>query len=119
MEIRLLVIRTADIDRLSNFYSLLGLKFEYHKHEKSPYHYSAAIGSAVLEIYPLSKGQAEADKELRLGFSVESFENTIQILKDNQTVFLSEAMQTDYGFMAIIKDPDGRKIELYDSAKKI
>lgn len=119
MEIRLLVIRTTDIDRLASFYGLFGLEFEYHKHEKSPYHYSATIGSTVLEIYPLANGQAEADKELRLGFSVENFENTIQILKDNQTVFLSEAMQTDYGLMAIIKDPDGRKIELYDNAEKI
>src|SRR5687767_7201628 len=119
MEIRILVIRTTDINRLANFYSLLGLKFEYHKHEKSPYHYSATIGSTVLEIYPLAKGQSEADKELRLGFSVKNFENTIQLLKDNQAIFLSEAMQTDYGLMAIIKDPDGRKIELYDNAEKI
>jgi hypothetical protein len=40
-------------------------------------------------------------------------------LKDNQAIFLSDAMQTDYGLMAIIKDPDGRKIELYDGAEKL
>jgi lactoylglutathione lyase len=117
MEIRLLVIRTTDIDRLASFYELFGFKFEYHKHEKSPYHYSASIGNMVLEIYPLAKGQAEADKELRLGFSIESFEDIIQVLKDKQTVFLSEPTQTDYGFIAIIKDPDGRKIELYKNEK--
>lgn len=63
MEIRLLVIRTSDIDRLASSYELFGLEFEYHKHEKSPYHYSASIGNTVLEIYPLAKGQAEPDKE--------------------------------------------------------
>jgi lactoylglutathione lyase len=117
MEIRLLVIRTSDIDRLASFYGLFGLEFEYHKHEKSPYHYSASIGNTVLEIYPLAKGQAEADKELRLGFSIENFEDIVRVLKDKQTVFLSEPMQTDYGFMAIIEDPDGRKIELYKNDK--
>jgi predicted enzyme related to lactoylglutathione lyase len=113
MEIRLLVIRTPDIARLANFYALLGLAFEYHKHGKSRYHYSSTIGNIVLELYPLAKGQTEADKELRLGFSIDNFDYIIKLLKDKQTIFLSEPMQTEYGFMTIIKDPDGRKIELY------
>jgi len=114
MELRLLVIRTPDMPKLADFYSLLGLTFEYHKHGKSPIHYFASIGSTTLEIYPLSKGQTEADKDLRLGFAVDNFENILQVLKEKNTEFLSEPMQTDYGFMTIIKDPDGRKIELYE-----
>jgi len=113
MEIRLLVVRTLEIARLADFYALLGLTFEYHKHGKSPYHYSALIGSTILEIYPLAKGQTEADKELRVGFALDDFENTVTTLKDKGAEFFSEPTQTDYGFMAIIKDPDGRKIELY------
>jgi predicted enzyme related to lactoylglutathione lyase len=113
MEIRLLVIRTIEITRLSDFYALLGLTFEYHKHGNSPYHYSALVGNTILEIYPLAKGQTEEDKELRLGFALDEFENTIITLKEKGVEFVSEPMQTDYGFMAIIKDPDGRKIELY------
>jgi lactoylglutathione lyase len=113
MEIRLLVVRTSDMARLADFYSLLGLSFEYHKHGKSPYHYSTSIGNTTLEIYPLAKDQTGADKELRLGFAVNDFDTTIQLLKDKNTEFLSEPMQTEYGFVAIVKDPDGRKIELY------
>jgi lactoylglutathione lyase len=113
MELRLLVVRTPDMARLADFYSLLGLTFDYHKHGKSPYHYSATLGSTTLEIYPLAKGQTEADKDLRLGFAVNNFETIIKLLQEKETEFLSEPMQTDYGFMAIIKDPDGRKIELY------
>jgi predicted enzyme related to lactoylglutathione lyase len=113
MEIRLLVIRTLEIERLANFYALLGLTFEYHKHGKSPYHYSAPLGNTILEIYPLAKGQTETDKELRLGFALDDFENTMTILKERSVEFVTEPMQTDYGFMAIIKDPDGRRIELY------
>ncbi len=40
MELRLLVLRTPDMLQLSNFYTLLGLKFEYHQHGNSPFHYS-------------------------------------------------------------------------------
>ena len=113
MEFRLLVVRTPDMTKLADFYTLLGLTFDYHKHGKSPFHYSATVGSTTLEIYPLSKGQTEADKELRIGFAVDDFDSTIQLLKEKNTEFLSEPMQTDYGFMTIVKDPDGRKIELY------
>ncbi|OQP45702.1 VOC family protein [Niastella populi] len=113
MELRLLVVRTSDMERLAAFYSLFGLIFDYHKHGKSPYHYSATLGSTVLEIYPLAKGQSDAEINLRLGFAVNNFETIVKLLKEKETVFLSEPMQTDYGFMTIIKDPDGRKIELY------
>jgi predicted enzyme related to lactoylglutathione lyase len=113
MEIRLLVIRTIEMAQLADFYALLGLTFEYHKHGKSPWHFSAPAGHTILEIYPLAKGQTEADKELRLGFALDDFDNTIIIMKEKGVEFVSEPMQTDYGFMAIIKDPDGRRIELY------
>lgn len=113
MNIRLLVLRTGDLKRLADFYSLFGLTFEYHKHGNSPLHYSATIGKTVVEIYPLTKSQIEPDKNLRLGFDIDNFEETIQKLKESAVKFSSEPAQTDFGFMAIIADPDDRKIELY------
>jgi hypothetical protein len=113
MEIKLLVLRTSDTKKLSDFYSLLGLIFDYHKHENSPYHYSATLGQTVLEIYPLAKSQTEADKNLRLGFSIDNFDAIVLQLKALQVPFLLEPAQTNFGFMAVIKDPDERKIELY------
>ena len=113
MELRLLVIRTPDIKRLADFYSLLGLTVDYHKHGNSPFHYSAIIGKTVLEIYPLTKSQTDADKHLRLGLELDNFDETIQSLKQARIVFITEPAQTDFGFMAIIADPDERKIELY------
>jgi len=112
---RLLVIRTPDIERLSKFYTLLGLTFDYHKHDKSPYHYSATIDKTVIEIYPLTKTQTEPDKSLRLGFSLDSFEETIDLLKQQGIIFTSDVEKTEFGIMVIIEDPDGRKIELYKS----
>ena len=113
MELRLLVIRTSDIKKLSDFYSQLGFLFDYHKHGNSPYHYSATIGKTVLEIYPLTKTQNEPDRNLRLGFMIENFDLIIQNLKDIPNVFVSEPAERDFGFMAVIEDPDGRRIELY------
>lgn len=106
-------MRTSDEKGLADFYSQLGFEFDYHKHGNSPYHYSAKIGSGILEIYPLTKNQTAADKNLRLGFSIDAFDLVIEKLKINNTVFVTEPTATDFGFMAIIEDPDGRKIELY------
>ncbi|WP_269236765.1 VOC family protein [Flavobacterium flavigenum] len=116
MEIRLLVLRTSDTKKLSDFYSLFGLAFEYHQHGNSPFHYSATIGKTVLEIYPLTKSQTQADKSLRLGFGIDNFEATIQKLTALEVVFALPPKQTEYGFMAVIEDLDGRKIELYKNS---
>jgi len=59
------------------FYSRLGLVFQYHKHGNSPCHYSAEIGDAVLEIYPLAKSQEMAHKNLRLGFVIADFDDVM------------------------------------------
>lgn len=116
MELRLLVLRTTDTKKLADFYSLFGLTFDYHKHGNSPFHYSASIGQTVLEIYPLTKSQTVADENLRLGFGIDNFDQTVLTLKELQVPFSLEPTQTDFGFMTIIADPDGRKIELYNSA---
>jgi lactoylglutathione lyase len=113
MDIRLLVLRTGDTKLLTDFYSLLGLQFEYHKHGNSPYHYSATIGATVLEIYPLAKNQIEPDKNIRLGFGIENFGQVIKKLNTAEVTFAQEPTETDFGFMAVIIDPDDRKIELY------
>lgn len=113
MELKLIVVRTTNPEKLAGFYTLLGLFFDYHKHGNSPYHYSTAIGSTVLEIYPLAKGQDNADNHLRLGLSIEDFDKKIILLKENQVTFSMEPVQTDFGYMAVILDPDGRKVEIY------
>ena len=112
MELRLLVLRTKEIKKLADFYTSLGLNFDYHKHGNSPYHYSGVIGKTVVEIYPLTKSQTEADKNFRFGFSIGNFEDIIAILQKDQVVF-TEPIATDFGFMTVVTDPDGRRIELY------
>ncbi|MFD1605533.1 VOC family protein [Flavobacterium artemisiae] len=110
---RLLVLRTDDQKRLADFYSQFGLTFDYHQHGNSPFHYTAEIDQMVLEIYPLEKNQTKPDTSLRLGFSIDHFDDVVNNLKENEVPFQMQPKQTDFGFMAIIIDPDGRKVELY------
>ena len=119
MEIRLIVIRTADPNKLVVFYSLLELVFEQHKHSKGPLHYAATAGKAVLEIYPLAKGQTTADPYFRMGLAISSFEETIALLRQRSVVFHSEPGMTAFGYATVVEDPEGRKIELYKAGAVI
>lgn len=111
--LKLLVIRTPNLQALHEFYMRLGFHFVYHQHGSLPYHYSTTIGPTHLELYPLAKGQTDTDRHLRLGFELERFEEAISELEQNNAIFIKEPMQTDFGFMAVVEDPDGRKVELY------
>lgn len=113
MDLRLLVLRTKNIQKLADFYSNLGLIFEYHQHGNGPMHYAAKIDKTILEIYPLAKGQTETDKYLRIGFGIDDFENVIGKLKTLEIQFQQEPTDTPFGIMAVIIDADGRKVELY------
>jgi catechol 2,3-dioxygenase-like lactoylglutathione lyase family enzyme len=101
-----------EIHCLADFYTLFGFKFEYHQHGNSPMHYSCTLGNLVLEIYPLSKDQQTVDKNLRLGFSVDNFEYTVELLAKNQVQFQPPKM-TEFGYQIVVTDPDGRKVEIY------
>jgi lactoylglutathione lyase len=120
MELKLLVIRTSEPEKLAQFYGILGLKFNYHKHGNSPFHYSTTLGQTVLEIYPLTKSQTNPDKNLRLGFELDNWDETLWDLERKHNVKLQiEPTKTEFRYMTIIEDPDGRKIELYKKALKV
>jgi lactoylglutathione lyase len=112
MEIALIVIRTGDLQGQVAFYNLLGIQFAYHNHGNGPFHYSAQIGTTVFEMYPLARNQAEADKNIRLGFTIDNFDEVLEALRNAGSVF-KDPVQTDFGVMTVVTDPDGRKIEVY------
>ncbi|MDA3615772.1 VOC family protein [Polluticaenibacter yanchengensis] len=115
MHIKLIVLRTGNPKVLADFYSLLGFVFDYHQHGNGPFHYAAPVGAAILEIYPLTKSQTEADKHLRLGFSIDDFDSKMEALNNLNIPFLMQPTATAFGMMAIVSDPDNRKVELYKS----
>lgn len=114
MKLNLLVIRSKEPEVTMRFYKQLGLDFEYHRHGNGPFHYSAYIGEAVFEIYPLSKPQATADRTLRLGFEVKELDQLIIHLTKVGAKILQNAKASEWGYRAILQDPDGRKVELCD-----
>lgn len=118
MQLKLLVLRSAIPNQLAQFYTQLGCTFEQHRHGKGPLHYACTIAQTVLEIYPLAKGQVAADSNLRLGFEIKELELVLEKLIEHGGKIIQAPGESEFGWMAIVQDLEGRKIELYTSNNK-
>jgi lactoylglutathione lyase len=113
--LKLLVLKTGQADRLRAFYLALGVELVEERHGSGPLHYAGQIGDVVLEIYPLTDEGGAADATTRLGFAVERLAEVVQALREAGTVIASEPRQTAWGLRAVVRDPDGRAVELYQA----
>lgn len=109
--VKLIVLRTPALDRLKVFFECLGLAFVPEKHGNGPPHFAGTLGDATLELYPLEGGVPQSD--MRLGFAVSDLAAVLAALKSSGTPILSEVRATPWGSRAVVRDPDGRTIELY------
>lgn len=115
MMFKLLVLRSPNPALLVQFYSTLGLDFDHHQHGNGPMHYAAQLAEMVLEIYPLANGQNAADPHLRLGLEVADFEQVMERMAQQNVRILQAPQQTEFGYLSIVEDSDGRKVEIYRS----
>jgi predicted enzyme related to lactoylglutathione lyase len=106
----LVVIKSANVEAARDFYSLLGLSFVEEQHGNGPPHFSATVGSLVLEVYP---GQGNVPTaSVRLGFKVPSLDDTLAILRNSGVRIIREATDSPWGRRAVVEDPDKNRIEL-------
>ncbi len=106
MRLNLLVLRTNKLDDLKEFYSTFGARFVSERHGSGPHHYSARLGDLVLEIYPTADG-ALPDPGLRIGLVVDDLHGALRSVGQAVT-----PRQTQWGLRAVVRDPDGRAVEL-------
>lgn len=109
--LNLLVIRSEAPVETVSFYELLGLSFQEEQHGNGPVHWAAEVYGAVVEIYP-ARSPDEVDDATRLGFEVDEVETIIDSLRDQGVEVVSDLKQTQWGLRAVVKDPDGRSVEL-------
>ncbi len=112
MNINLLVIKANQPDALVAFYEQIGFQFKQHRHGNGPLHFAAEQPGFVFEIYPLPKGITTPDNTTRLGFTVPNLDTTLDRLKMHGSKVNKEPTVTEWGYQAVVEDPDGRKIEL-------
>src|SRR5262245_4260890 len=112
IKLHLLVLKTRQLDRLKAFYAALGIAFAEEKHGDGPTHYAGRVGEALLELYPLPEDAGPADTTTRLGFAVSDLDTVVGSLEAAGGVVASPPRRTAWGYRAVVRDPDGRAVEL-------
>jgi|SRR5581483_1232741 len=112
VKLTLLVLKTIKQGILLKFYETLGIKFVLERHNEGPIHYAGKLGDVVFEIYPMSVGD-KPDSTTRLGFAVVNLKSIIELLPVETVV--RKPQETKWGMRAVVRDPDGRSVELYDN----
>jgi predicted enzyme related to lactoylglutathione lyase len=109
--LNLVVLRSPDLNRAVAFYSKLGLQFTKHRHGTGPAHFSAELAGTIFELYPQSADGAST-LGTRVGFAVDSIDQTITALRDYAGAVVSPAKDSEWGRRAVVADPDGHRVEL-------
>ena len=108
----LLVLKTRDVERLRRFYAALGIDFVEERHGSGPIHHAGRVGDLTLEVYPLPEGDGVPDATTRLGFRVPDLLEAVQAVEALGARVASRPQPTEWGFRAVVRDPDGRAVEL-------
>ena len=109
--LNLIVIRARDIEVTGDYYRALGCRFEKHRHGNGPEHLSCQFNGLVFEIYPAT--DKSPPESTRLGFKVDSITSVVETAG---APVASPTADSEWGLRAVVKDPDGRKVELTEKA---
>lgn len=111
VSLTLLVLKSRQVDRVRTFYQALGIVFTEEQHGTGPRHYAGRVGEVLVEIYPLPN-DGSTDASTRLGFTVGNLAEVVRALEGIGTQVVKQPTQTTWGLQAVVKDPDGRSVEV-------
>lgn len=112
VSLTLLVLKTRQVEQLRLFYQTLGVDLVEEKHGTGPVHFAGRAGDVVIEVYPLPDDGTPVDSSTRLGFAVKNVAEVISALERIGTKIVTLPKETAWGLRAVVKDLDGRSVEL-------
>ena len=109
-ELRLVVLRSSDVERDRGIYEALGVRWVAERHGAGPAHLAATLASAVvLELYPAGDRQPT---DVRLGFAVDDLMEAVEAVQRAGGSVITWPEPEDDPERAVVADHDGRRIEL-------
>ena len=113
--LNLLVIRCRDVEASRAFYERFGFSFAEHAHGSGPRHYAAEAPDFVLELYPVPS--AEYADQTGLGFVVPDLRGLHERLSAGGLA-PGAIKENPWGVSFVLRDPDGRRVEVQQSAAR-
>ncbi len=107
----LLVLRSPRFDTVRRFYAALGVELREERHGTGPAHLAARVGPVVLEFYPSAEGKGPDG--VRLGLTLADLSAALLALESIGVRPERGPASTEWGLRAVVRDPDGRAVELY------
>jgi catechol 2,3-dioxygenase-like lactoylglutathione lyase family enzyme len=111
--LNLLVLRCRELEACRSFYETLGLRFQKHAHGSGPEHYAAEEGGGVLELYPADPKRSADDAGF--GFAMDDLEAAVRQLQQGGFA-PGPIRQNPWGRSFVVRDPDGRRVEISANA---
>lgn len=112
VSLTLLVLKTRQVEQLRLFYQTLGIALVEERHGTGPVHFAGRAGDVVIELYPMPDDSTPVDPSTRLGFVVDDVAAVIKALEGIGTKIVTPPKETAWGLQGVVKDPDGRSVEL-------
>ena len=106
--LNLLVLRCRDLEAARAFYESFGLRFAKHAHGSGPEHYAHEDALGVFELYSAA---GIADDKTGLGFGAPDLESMYQRLS-SAGYAPQPIRQNPWGKTFVVRDPDGRRVEV-------
>ena len=117
MKLNLIVLRSADMESLAQFYSaLFDNTLNKHRHGKGPEHFGTELEDLVFEIYA-QRNKNDDTTSMRFGYLVDSIENTLERINGFAFTVISDPKDSSWGKRMVLDDPDGHRIELTEPKK--
>ena len=111
-----LILFTDNLETVVKFYTAIGVPLGLEQHDDGPLHYACELGQTHFAIFASSSGVAD---EFRSGgsslpgFTVNSLEAAFEASKSVEAEIIQGPTEYPWGWRALVKDPDGRVLELF------
>ena len=109
-----IILCTDNIDLVAEFYSAVGVDLELEKHGNGPSHFSFKTELSC-EIYP---PRTPPEERIVLRINTPDVEKVLSTLKEKFSypdLIVSDVAKLKTGQKAIVRDPDGRIVELFQA----
>ncbi len=111
-----LILFSNQLPAVVRFYRAIGLALEPERHEEGPVHYVSELGPTHFAVFEGPPGEApefRAGGSTFAGFAVDSLEEAMTGAKSVGARVVQEPAEYPWGMRALVVDPDGRVIELF------
>jgi lactoylglutathione lyase len=114
------ILFTSRLEACARFYRAVGLDLRDERHEDGPAHLACDIDGIHVAVFEADgDGQAPAFREAGcsfIGFAVDSVDDALAAVAGLGAPVRQEPARYPWGRRAVVDDPDGRPVELFEPA---